>query len=148
MLRTSELDAVLLVGSQECRVEGENHCWRLQGLQAHITIFLSNISARLLSAYSCLGLPQPWCTTLHLGFLNLVLDPLFKFAQVPLDGIPFFLLCQLHHSASCYLQTCWGCTCRVPWFSPYLLSLGMYWDRCIRYLHYSTRKSQWNRTEL
>ena len=71
---------------------------------------LSRSSSPSLQTY--LRLPQPKCKTLHFALLNLLS---FMWAHLynlsrSLWMHPFLLMYQLHYSAWCHQQTCWGWT--------------------------------------
>ena len=86
------------------------------GLQVHITgsylFFLSinkpkTFSVELLSIHSLHRLYWYWqsCTSSRSSHRSTS-----QACQSPLEWHLFLLLYQLHHSAWCHLQTCWGCT--------------------------------------
>lgn len=61
------------------------------------------------SLYSCLGLSWSTCRTLQL--LNLMRFSWTHFLRLSRSfWLEFFLLRQMHCSASCHLQSCWACT--------------------------------------
>ena len=91
------------------------HCWVMLSFLSTNTP--KSFSARLLytpsspSLYWWQVLPQPSCRTMNLALLNLMVFTQAHFWSCP-GPYGWHLVpqvCQLHHSAWCHLQTCWGC---------------------------------------
>jgi len=136
VLRASELDAVLEVGSHESRIEGQNHLpWPaghssldttqdttgLLGckhtLPAHVESFINQDSQILL-----LGATQKLFSAWPSICARDCLDPGAGFCWIswhwhkptsqvypgPSVWHSFLLACSMQYSAWCHLQTCWG----------------------------------------